>query len=334
MVARLAYDKGISTDEHSAFAYNGVAPSISFDEMRDILGYNVTKKVCKTQEGEDITGIHYLATDKGHIVEMATAVGNEFSVAIQPTELADIVQFIVGNVAGAKIGTVATMYNGATSFAVITQGDAYSVMGDNSPHYVNAVISNPLTRGKVHIVQSNVRVICENTLALACSHGKGYHISHTTNAQIMCQHALNGVRASLLHADATRRVAQLLGNTDISQTQIDATLDALYPLPVIGGNEPTNALTRIRNRRDAIMAQFESDDTFSRHNAWAFLNAITYGVEHNKSKQARVDYAQMAWDNMVGDKADFKSRALDALLVSVGKKNEANAIEAEFKIVA
>lgn len=334
MVAKMTYDNGISTDDKSAFAYNGAVEQIDFDAMREVLGYTVTKLPCKTQEGVDISGINYLATDKGYAVNMANAVGNEFSVAIQPTELADIVQFIVTNVNGAKIGTVATMYNGATSFAVITQGDAYSVIGDNSPHYTNAVISNPLTRGKIHIVQSNVRVVCENTLALACANGKGYHISHTTNAQVMCKHALEGVRASLLQADATRRIAQLLGNTEITQTQIIATLDALYPLPIIGKDDATNALTRAQNRRDDILNQFESDDSFSRHNAWAFLNAITYGIEHNKSKQSRVDNAQVAWENMVGNKADFKSTALNALLTAVGKIGEANAIEAEYKLIA
>ena len=314
MVAKMNYDKGISVLDASQFNYDGNAVNVITDEMaREVMDFSIEKKPCMTEDGIVIPRMNYLRRSDGGIIDALCSVGDEFEVTCQPLETLEFASSIVHAFDGLRFETVATMYNGGTSFIVLSFGDGYSIHGDESKHYQNIVMVNPCTRGRLHFVSSCVRVICQNTLSMSMKQGEGYRICHTKNGRIMVENALEKIRGHIEAVNLLRQKCDFLASRQISPVAIGNILDKVYPLPVVKEGDSSRSLTYATNRREEIVKQFEADDSFTDKTYWSFLSAMTYLQEHPTSKQERVDNVQVAFENIVGNRANRKAEFLDAV---------------------
>lgn len=314
MVAKMNYDKGISVLNASQFNYDGNAVNVITDEMaREVMDFSIEKKPCMTEDGIVIPRMNYLRRSDGGIIDALCSVGDEFEVTCQPLETLEFASSIVHAFDGLRFETVATMYNGGTSFIVLSFGDGYSIRGDESKHYQNIVMVNPCTRGRLHFVTSCVRVICQNTLAMSMKQGEGYRICHTKNGRIMVENALEKIRGHIEAGNLLRQKCDFLASKQIGSVAIGNILDKVYPLPVVKEGDSSRSLTYATNRREEIVKQFETDASFTDKTYWSFLSAMTYLQEHPTSKQERVDNVQVAFENIVGSRANRKAEFLDAV---------------------
>ena len=308
------YDKGISVLNASQFNYDGNAVNVITDEMaREVMDFSIEKKPCMTEDGIVIPRMNYLRRSDGGIIDALCSVGDEFEVTCQPLETLEFASSIVHAFDGLRFETVATMYNGGTSFIVLSFGDGYSIRGDESKHYQNIVMVNPCTRGRLHFVTSCVRVICQNTLAMSMKQGEGYRICHTKNGRIMVENALEKIRGHIEAGNLLRQKCDFLASKQIGSVAIGNILDKVYPLPVVKEGDSSRSLTYATNRREEIVKQFETDASFTDKTYWSFLSAMTYLQEHPISKQERVDNVQVAFENIVGSRANRKAEFLDAV---------------------
>lgn len=314
MVAKMNYDKGISVLNASQFNYGGSAVDVITEDMaRDVMDFTIEKRPCMTEDGLIIPRMNYLRRSDGGIIDALCSVGEEFEVTSQPLETLEFASGIVKSVDGLRFETVATMYNGGTSFIVLSFGDGYSIHGDESKHYQNIVMVNPCTRGRLHFVTSCVRVVCQNTLQHSMKQGEGYRICHTKNGRIMVENALEKIRTHLEAGNLLRQKCDFLASKQIGTASIGRILDVTHPLPEVKDGEKNRSLTRMQNKRDEIIKQFETDSSFTDKSYWAFLSAMTYLQEHPTSKQERVDNVQVAFENIVGSRSDRKADFLDAV---------------------
>lgn len=314
MVAKMNYDKGISVLNASQFNYGGNAVNVITDEMaREVMDFSIEKKPCMTEDGIVIPRMNYLRRSDGGIIDALCSVGDEFEVTCQPLETLEFASSIVHAFDGLRFETVATMYNGGTSFIVLSFGDGYSIRGDESKHYQNIVMVNPCTRGRLHFVTSCVRVICQNTLAMSMKQGEGYRICHTKNGRIMVENALEKIRGHIEAGNLLRQKCDFLASKQIGSVAIGNILDKVYPLPVVKEGDSSRSLTYATNRREEIVKQFETDASFTDKTYWSFLSAMTYLQEHPTNKQERVDNVQVAFENIVGSRANRKAEFLDAV---------------------
>lgn len=315
MVARQTYDRGVSVLKASQFNYgNASIPVITEDMAREVMDFTIEKRPCMTEDGIAIPRMNYLRRSDGGIVDALCSVGEEFEVTSQPKEILEFASGIVSVIPGLRYETVATMYNGGTSFIVLSFGDGYSIRGDESCHYQNIVMVNPCTRGRLHFVSSHVRVVCQNTLQMAMKGGNGYRITHTKNGRIMVENALESIRTRLNDGIALREKFNLLASRNITTQSIGRILDRVYPLPALGEDgKPGRSFTLTQNKRDEVISQFEGDTSFTEKTYWSFLNAMTYLQEHPTHKQERVDSVQVAFENIVGPRADRKGEFLEAV---------------------
>lgn len=314
MVAKMNYDKGISVLNASQFNYDGNAVNVITDEMaREVMDFSIEKKPCMTEDGIVIPRMNYLRRSDGGIIDALCSVGDEFEVTCQPLETLEFASSIVHAFDGLRFETVATMYNGGTSFIVLSFGDGYSIRGDESKHYQNIVMVNPCTRGRLHFVTSCVRVICQNTLAMSMKQGEGYRICHTKNGRIMVENALEKIRGHIEAGNLLRQKCDFLASKQIGSVAIGNILDKVYPLPVVKEGDSSRSLTYATNRREEIVKQFETDASFTDKTYWSFLSAMTYLQEHPTNKQERVDNVQVAFENIVGSRANRKAEFLDAV---------------------
>lgn len=314
MVAKMAFDKGISVLNASQFNYDGNAVNVITDEMaREVMDFSIEKKPCMTEDGIAIPRMNYLRRSDGGIIDALCSVGDEFEVTCQPLETLEFASSIVHAFDGLRFETVATMYNGGTSFIVLSFGDGYSIRGDESKHYQNIVMVNPCTRGRLHFVSSCVRVICQNTLAMSMKQGEGYRICHTKNGRIMVENALEKIRGHIEAGNLLRQKCDFLASKQINTVAIGNILDKVYPLPVVKEGDSSRSFTYATNRREEVVKQFETDTSFTDKTYWSFLSAMTYLQEHPTSKQERVDNVQIAFENIVGNRANRKAEFLDAV---------------------
>lgn len=219
----------------------------------------------------------------------------------------------MSKIQGLRIDTVASMYNGGTTFITLSYGDSWLVKGDSSPHFTNIVLNNPLTRGKIHLVQSLTRCVCENTLALACKNGEGYRITHTTKARDRFETALKGMEIELKEGQRAREMCEYLASKPITVGSVGRLLDKIYPLPVVKEGERQNALTLVQNKRNDVMEQFAKDDSFTDKTFYSFYSANSFLIEHPKHKQERVDDVQIAFENITGGRSKQKSDIFNAI---------------------
>lgn len=315
MVAKMNSDKGVSVLQASQFNYGGSAVEHITDEMaHDIMNFSIEKKPCMTEDGLVIPRMNYLRRSDGGIIDALCSVGDEFEVTCQPLETLEFASSIVNAFDGLRFETVATMYNGGTSFIVLSFGDGYSIHGDESKHYQNIVMVNPCTRGRLHFVTSTIRVVCQNTLAMSMKQGEGYRICHTKNGRIMVENALEKIRGHIEAGNLLRQKCDFLASKPITVGAVKRILDKVYPLPEKKDGEKTGrALTYATNRRYDVFKQFETDTSFTEKTYWSFLNAMTFLQEHPTSKQERVDDVQVAFENIVGNRANRKAEFLDAV---------------------
>ena len=315
MVAKLEHDKGYSVLHHSQFNYGGtVIPAITGDMAREVMDFTIEKCPCMTEDGLAIPRMNYLRRSDGGIVDCDRSVGEEFEVTCQPMETLEFASSIVDSFPGLRFETVATMYNGGTSFIVLSFGDGYKVAGDLSPHYQNIVMVNPCTRGKLHFVTSLQRVVCMNTLQLAMKNGEGYRICHTKNGRVLVEDALVKIRKHVEAGKQLREWCDFLASKQVDSAGVAKVLDKVLPLPLVKENgEGSRSLSIAKTRREEIVNQFETDTSFTQKTYWTLLNAMTYLQEHPVSKQERVDGVQVAFENIVGARANRKAEYLEAV---------------------
>ena len=317
----MSRDNGISTLQHSYFNADGEEHAeITPEQAHDILSFKIEKVPVCRQVADGYTkvpGQYCLVRrdndDDDGVVVGVSGVGEQFDVAAQPRAVLDFfMDNIMPVIPNLKIETVASVYDGATSFVNFHYGDAYSFKNDDSPQFTNILFMNPLTRGRLCLLSHTVRVVCQNTLRLARNTGTGFTINHTSRAGFYVQAALDAIKVQLEEADRLRQLSVKLDNMLVTQKNVKTILDKVFPVKKTKKGEDS---TRMLNIRNDVVEQFETDKSFKAKTAWAFLNAMTYKQEHPKMTARRQPMAIGA-DNLFGTRAETKARMLDAVLSS------------------
>lgn len=312
-------DRGISTIRSSFFNTDKEDRKfITRDEAKSVFDYSVAKEPDFRPNGVEIPGHFHLirkdSEDDEGIVIGKTGVGSEFSVGTQPM---DVLNFFYDNilpeVPEMQLETIATYENGASSFANFHIGDEYQVPGDSSSNFMNVLYINPLTAGTIKLLSHTIRVVCMNTLAMAQNTGEGFKIPHTINSALYVQCALDSVKNQIIEAQNLKDISFELAAKELNSKTVNKILEKIYPTK----KKDDEVSTRMKNNQLAALKQFESDSSFNKKNAWSFLNALTYGVEHPNLTEKRTG-PKVQFDNIFGGRSIQKSRMLTTVMGEVG----------------
>ena len=315
-------DRGISTLKGSFFNTDGNSHEIiTNDEAKNIFDFVISKEQSHRPNGTPIAGQYHLVrkdnpADEG-IVVGSHGVGSQFDVEVQPSQVMDFfLENIMPEVPNLKIETVASIKGGALTFANFHYGNSYSLKNDDSPQYTNFLFVNPLTTGRLQILSHSVRVVCCNTLTQASKCGTGFNISHTQRAKFYVNMALDALKTQLAEANRLKEIIVKLDNIKCMSKNIDKILDMVYPVKKTAKADDVLTGQAKKAREDAKL-RFESDQSFKEKTAWAFLNAMTFPLEHAKVTAKRTPIA-IASDNLFGNRATKKSQMLSAVMEEFG----------------
>jgi phage/plasmid-like protein (TIGR03299 family) len=153
-----------------------------------------------------------------------------------------------------------------------------------------------------------IRVVCQNTLALAerRSEGQGVSILHKGDLQAKIQEAQQVLGfATRFFDDAAERINRLASHYP-TQDQVAAYFKELYPDPEEGKDN-----ARAVNIRQELHRLFEEgighDEPSIKHSSWAAFNALTEYVDHVRPARGTND-------------ADRGSRRLDSIWFGSGAR--------------
>ncbi len=314
MIAKMAADRGISLVKTSAFNYDGEEHAeISVEEARGIFDYEVLVKPCRDEHG-DALSINYLVNSRGNTIIPSYGVGERFT----PIDNKGWFDFFVNNVMpelpGLKLETAATLYGGGTALLTTTFGDDWAVKGDNSPMRSRILFANDNT-GQAAMLNglTTVRVVCMNTLAMACGQVRGQsgtRVRHTATAEERAKEIVTEIKNRLVVFANTKSRIQNLASRQITPAMVGRVLDAIDPVPQEDGPAKTRSLARRAN----IVWQLEEGETaqtFTEKNGWTLFNALTHDIFNAKKPRRNTDRADVAFNASLGAKGGVIAKWFD-----------------------
>lgn len=166
-----------------------------------------------------------------------------------------------------------------------------------------------------------VRVVCQNTLALALK-GKTpseITIRHTVNADEKLKIAADLMGIIPNQVKETEKVFQKMLNTKVQDSQVKAFLEALYP-------ESDRKATRSQNIRTEIYELFKNGKGNEGKTVWDLYNGTVEFIDHTRSIKGLavdggepVDVRRTRWEaSTFGSGWKKKVEAFDASMVLIG----------------
>jgi hypothetical protein len=213
------------------------------------------------------------------------------------------------------VESAGTLLGGRIRFISVATGN-YQIKGDESPMIHRLMITDPIGLGSITIGDALERVVCRNTHQIHMSQAKKakqlINVRHKEGAS-------DEVKVAMLDMSERHKVIanekaklDLLADTGITVAEVDAILESLFPAKDENGDWKKG--TRGKKKQEGIKAIFESgQEGFLAgydKSAYAFFNAITQYLRDEDGK-GNVD---VEYDNMFGNRAGLKDKALESLL--------------------
>lgn len=290
-----------------AFASDGVLrDTIDIEEARQAFAFDIIKKPSYTEDGRVLDGVMHLRRSDDDAVIPTRGLGRDFT-PIQHHELFNyVIDEIMPKMPQFKLETVGTINGGGTGIMMGSFGDKFQIAGDKSPYVNRLFFFNPNGKSSVVMGFTNVRLFCQNQLlAAVTSAGKnGFRVSHTKNAELVLDNAMDEITNQLQIANMIREREERLAAIPVGDKELRLMLDKLYPLSKY--EEGSRGWTRQLNLRNAVVKQFTTGKTaqeFTDHSALMLFQSITYPIHNPASIGDGTDFAHITMSNTDGNRA-------------------------------
>jgi phage/plasmid-like protein (TIGR03299 family) len=242
-------------------------------------------------------------------------VGDGYNV-VQPHDVLGFFRDLTDE-AGFSIETAGTLFGGRRFWALAHIGDTVEIVpGDKVGGYLllcTGADGTLATMGKF----TTVRVVCNNTLSMACGETGQHKVSHKSqfNPNAMKQ------KLGIVHKEFDTFAANMkrLSDKSVSMARAERlAFDLLKPADFETSTDKAGVIEKVSNSRSfkGILAMFEGGGHGSnidgvRDTAWGFVNAVTEYVDHASRATSVDNRLNSAWFG-AGD--DMKNRAVDLAL--------------------
>jgi phage/plasmid-like protein (TIGR03299 family) len=264
----------------AAHMHNLNERKVSALELASILGIEqlpfVNNQYFIIRDNPFISAIDATDSDTGKAIQILSNVGGRYEV-FTTDEILDLAETIV---AGAyRYETLGTMANGNSVFASLVHPDDIVLDPNGSNDTIKRYLLLHSTHdgsGNVTAKDTNVRVVCQNTLDVAIQ-GKGttYKIRHTKNMRDRLEEAARIMGFAAEYDVAFEKEVNELFNTPMSTAKFWDIVTTMYPEPE---KDIKGSKQKWTNRTDRYMETWNgvtgSMDNLP-ESAWRAVNALT-----------------------------------------------------------
>jgi len=254
-----------------------------------------------------------LRKDTRHI--LAHHVGQNY-VAESNREMANFInESLLAAFPDLQIEGAGTLWNNKVAF-INLRAKEFQVKGDKSPTYNRMMFYNPIGIGAYKACAHNVRVVCNNTLKAAEAEGAANNtlrkFAHVNGAIQRIDEYCQQMAKVLMGLEEQKLSLDLLASQPMTTEVEHLVLGELFP--ITKDTSPIMA-DRYSKNRQKIMEVFhqvsaEEMTGAAQGSKYAFLNAVTWLVDHEES---RMEPVNLMWDRLTGKRMDLKSKAFNLL---------------------
>lgn len=183
------------------------------------------------------------------------------------------------------VETAASLGKGEKIFGCFAISEDYKVLDDDVKHYFVVLNEHLRADGKVTILNTPIRVVCQNTLSQALSKNDAMMRipisgSNVYNAEL-ARKIIAGARSSI---EMLNKRANKLATQKVSASHVEAVLDELFPYVSSSGDESLHqaANLKVEMTRETFMNQCMEADNLGnfRGTKWQVANALMDFTQH------------------------------------------------------
>lgn len=256
------------------------------------LDWNVSAHQLSSDIDSDIPGWYGIYRDDAN--KLLGVVHRSDPQIVQNTDTFNEVREILGN--KVTFETAASLGIGETVFGCFKISSQYKVIDDDVDHYFVIVNDHLRPDGKVTILNTPVRVVCQNTLQSALGNASAkiripIFPAEFTESSSYNQSVIDTILESA--ADSINSLdtrAEKLLNIKTDTAAIIKIEDYLFPFQEVGGEVlDSRANDKIQVRRDTFLKCLDVDNLQNyKGTAWAVYNALTDYEQHYFSNPNKI----------------------------------------------
>lgn len=182
------------------------------------------------------------------------------------------------------VETAASLGRGETVFGCFKIREEYKLLDDDMAQYFVVVNDHLKVDGKVTVLNTPIRVVCQNTLEAALNKNfYQFRIPISPEASVNSSLSINLMYAVRDSIDQIKKRAEEMVGKKIDKTYVEKMLDMLFPYQKLS-DELTNS--RANERTSLLREQFLTDcmdaDNLQNYKGtqWQCFNAITDWTQH------------------------------------------------------
>jgi hypothetical protein len=318
-------DRGIVWGDtwHKLPQYLTVDRPVTYREAFEVLNFPLEKRQLLRRMGAPFES-NFKKANAWEIVRSDTNdvlvpyVGSKFEVIGNEKLLEHINDTVLKEFPQLQIESVGTLWKGATTFVNLKVND-FNIPGDSSKTLNRIMWWNPLGKGSYRTCAHNIRVVCANTLTAASrvDSDSQTKIAHTKSGAVKVAAALDKIARHFLELEGLQKTLKQLATVTMQIDEPAAFLKRFLPIP--GNLEKEDPIaaegTSQFKFRNQILNQFQQANNMSfqlAQSRYAMLQAVTYSYDHERLTPSK-DRGMVAWDGIVGNRAQKKAEALELL---------------------
>ena len=258
-----------------------VAPTCAAEVIEGAkLNWQVAAEKMKTDTHGIIPGYHTIYREDNH--EILGVVNSHRPVLVQNDQTFNAVDHLIGK--EMDVETAASLGIGETVFGCFKIHKEYKLLDDDVDHYFVIVNDHLKVDGKVTVLNTPVRVVCQNTLSEALSNNIcKLRIPITDEASINSTLATNLLYSVDDAVNGLTKRAEDMFSKKIDTKYVDTVLDVIFPFQMVDGHPVmSKANERTSLMRDTFISQCMGADNLGnfRGTQWQVFNALTDFSQH------------------------------------------------------
>lgn len=183
-----------------------------------------------------------------------------------------------------EIDTAASLGIGEKVFGCFKIGEKYKCQDDDIEHYLVVFNDHLKADGKVTILNTPVRVVCQNTLSAALSNNLlKYRITVTSNTEINSSLATHILEAAQHSKEYLQKQSDELLKRKVTKEDVEKILDELFPYIKAEGESTHNkANERTAMQRETFLTRCMGADNLANYRGthYQVFNALTDFTQH------------------------------------------------------
>lgn len=213
-------------------------------------------------------------------------------IQVQNSDMFNAIESMIDSKIDAE--TAASLGQGETVFGCFKIREQYKVLDDDIDHYFVVVNDHLKCDGKITVLNTPIRVVCQNTLSAALNQTfYKLRVPVTADTSINSTYALNLINSVGDAILNLQKKAEKMVAKKIDKVYVDKMLDILFPYQLVDGVPmPTKANEQTSMTREMFLSECMGADNLGNYRGtqWQVFNALSdFDTHYFKSAEKAYD---------------------------------------------